>query len=233
MTNMAASISGGIKASSLASGIKKTAQDLKKFAGKGVGEIWDNSGGLVVRKLDKALFDSGRDADAARKAQRNKNAADGAHKSAFVKAANDAESKYKRENGAKYALMSDAEKTKTLRAERDKAIAKEGAKRNLSADEIERLKNDKGSKYVGNNLVGFGAKSLAQSFSEGKSMFTSENERKIDIGMSASEYREAVDNADPKGREDMAKAVEEGKLYVKKSGAEAPRRVHCGAFKLF
>jgi len=222
MTNMAASISGGLKASSLGAGIKGGFESIGKFAGARASEVWDKSGGQALRKLDQSLFDSGRLADQARDKQRQENSQNAAHKKAFVNAGNSAVSDYKRKNGAELSTLSKEDQEKALTKVRNEAVAKEGAKRGLSADQIDKLQKDKGFKSNGTtNVFGFAAQLAKQGLSKGGSLRTSIADQKVKTKFSGSEARDAIKNADADGRRDFVKAVKEGGVVVGKSGAEA------------
>ena len=221
MTDMAASISGGLKASSLGSGIKEAAQGMKKFAGARMGEVWDKTGGQAVKRLDQALFDSGELADKARAQRKQENAQNTAHKKAFADAGNKAVSDHKRKNGAELANMSKEDQEKMLTKVRDKAVMAEGKKRGLSEDETKKVQADKGFKYEGTNVFGAAFQAVKQGVTKGGTLRTSLADQKANTKFSGSEAKDALKNATDDGRKDFVKAVKTGEINVGKSGAEA------------
>ncbi len=224
MTDMAASISGGLKASSLGAGVKAAAQGMQKFAGARVSEIWDKTGGEAVRKLDKSLFDSGAKADQERAAKKQENAKNFAHKGAMADAGSKAVSDYKRKNGADLVTMSKEDQEKLLTKVKNEAMTAEGIKRGLSKEDAEKIQKDKGFKYVGENVLGAAYQAAKQGLTKGGSLRTSLSEQKTDLSFSGKEAKEAFKNTDSKGRADFLDAIKKDNVRVEKSGWEGLKK---------
>lgn len=223
MTDLASSIAGGLSASSMGEGVKKAAQALQKGVGDKAGKFWKATGGKKLQQLDKALFDSGELADKERKAKKDKIAADFKNKKKMGFAGDDAIKDYKKKHAAELAGKSKDEQIKILRDVKDKAMTERGLKEGLSENEIKRLKNDKGSKYVGENVFGLTAKMARQAVTRGGTAKTSLAEEKIDTSYSTKEMKSASKNknTDTEGRKAIDAGIDKGNLVVRKSGLGA------------
>ncbi len=222
MTNMAASISGGLKASQLASGIKASLGAVGKMVSAPAKELWDKTAGAKMRELDAHYFDSGKLADERRKQKEQENAQMASHKKAFVSAGDQAVKEHLRKNAAELFApgVTKEQRDKELTKVRDEAMAKEGKKRGLTDDQINKVKNDKGFKYEGSNVLAGGWQAMKQGLTASGSFKTSIGERKVNSELSAKDAREALKNTDSVGREQFLKAVASGDVSVKKSGWE-------------
>lgn len=223
MTDLAASISGGLKASSLGSGVKGAAQSIGKFVGARADEIWDKTGGKVLRKLDKGLFDSGALADQDRKAREQQNSANTAHKKAFSRAGKDAVSDYKKNNALELIGKSKEEQEKILTKVRNEAIVKEGEKRGLSKDQVDKIQKSKGFKNESTNVFAGAASFIKQATGDGGTILNSMEDRKVSSSFSGAEAKAAIENSDEEGRAKIVEAITKGEMHVKKSGAEAAK----------
>ena len=220
MTDMAASISGGIKASTLGSGIKAAVQSAKGFAGARAKEVWGKTGGQAVKRLDKALFNSGELADQERAKKKEENAVNSAHKKAFASAGAKGISEFKKANGEKLATLPKADQEKLLRAAKNDAIAKEGKKRGLNEEQIDKLKKDKGLKYEGDNVFGAVLQAGKQSVLAGGALRKSSNDKVVSTKFSDKEAKEALKATDEDGRKTIIEGVKKGNVEVKKAGWE-------------
>jgi hypothetical protein len=187
MTDLAASISGGLSASSLGKGIAEAAKEVGKMAKEQRKELWDKSGGQVIQRMDKALFDSGAIADRERQTRQANNAKDFSNKSSMAKAGNEAKKDYIDKNIVALSGMSKEEQRKTLKGVEDAAQTKAGRDLGLNDKDIDRLKNDKGFKYEGNNILGFAASAAKQRFLGGKTLNESLSEKSSDPKLSFSQ----------------------------------------------
>ncbi len=221
MTDMAASISGGLKASSLGSGIKGAAQSIGKFAGARASEVWDKTGGQALRKIDKGLFDSGKLADDDREKRRQENSANTAHKKAFDTAGKAAVSNFKKTNAADLLGKSKDEQQKILTKTRNEAIAKEGKKRGLKPEDVDRIQKDKGFKNESRNAFVAAASFLKQATTRGGTITNSMDDRKVSASFSGEEAKKAIKNSDEDARKAIVDAVKKGDMHVEKSGGEA------------
>ena len=155
MTDLAASIGGGIRASSLGSGIQAMAAGMQK----GFINEWKNSGMKKridnrIQRADKTLFDSGKIADKARDERKKQNKQDFSNKKHMMDAGDKAAKQYRRNNGAALAKMTKEQQQKTLNDARRNGMIQEARRRDLSDKKISSLLQDKGLKYVGDNAFG-------------------------------------------------------------------------------
>ncbi len=212
MTDVAASIGGGLAASKMGAGIKAAVAEAAKAVKGRAAKAFDDAGGnKLIARMDDKLFDSGAIADkrkADEKAASKKMSAD---KSALKSAGKKAVSDYKKNNGAALAGMSQPEQKKALEKAKNDAINKAGKARGLNDKEIAAVKSSKGSKYAGDNLA-MAAISAARN-SRAKSM----NDEGVDTTLSASENKAAMKNTDAAGRAKMVEAAKSGNLKVSRS----------------
>lgn len=227
MTDVAASISGGIKASELGSGIRQAAQAVQKTASKGAESLYKGSVGRQVERLDMQLFDSGAQAKKARKARREQHSQDsgrtGVLRNAGKEAGNQAEADYKKNNAHELAKMTRTEQKQKLQevkqAAKKDAIAAKGKSMGLSEKEIERLTNKKGSTYEGHTAYGFVGHSIGQLGSSGGTLFRSVNDedKKSKSTLKRSDVKESLKNATKEERAQIEEGLESGNLKVERS----------------
>lgn len=217
MTDLAASISGGMEASKLGGGLKNAVNSVRGFASARMGEVWSKTGGQAVQRLDKFLFDSGEKAEQARKQKKQQNAADFKNRKALTEAGDAGLKKFKIDNAEKLSKMSQEEQVKALKDAKDKAIADKGKKMGLSEADIDRLKKDKGFKYVGENVFG-AAFQAAKQLRSGGNLVKSMNDDKVTAKFSAKEAKAALKKTDSEGRKAIVDAVKKGDLHVGRSG---------------
>ena len=220
MTDLASSISGGLSASSLGSGLKEAVGNLQKFAAKRAGEAWKATGGQVAQRLDKALFDSGELAERERKEKKAQATKDNNNRSALTKAGKESMNKYKRENASALSKMTQDEQKKALTKARDAGISKEGEKRGLGKEEIEKLKNQKGLNTAGEHNLIKNALTLAkQATTSGGSLRNSINEKheKSDsTKFSQKEAKQAMKTMSKSERDDFVKNAAKGAVKIEK-----------------
>ncbi|OFW80889.1 MAG: hypothetical protein A2887_02600 [Alphaproteobacteria bacterium RIFCSPLOWO2_01_FULL_40_26] len=223
MTNLAATISGGLKASSLGSGVADFASKAKNFAASKAKAAWDKSGMQAVRRLDMALFDSGKMAEEARLSRKKQNAADLKNKGAMTREGERAVSAYKKSNASELAGMGREEQRAKLASVRDAAMSKEGKKLGLDDDKIKSLKSDKGLKYEDTNVFGAGLQALKQAATKGGSLRTAIEDRKVSTKFSHSEGQQALKKMSKEEREKFVAAAQEGKVKVGQSSLDYAR----------
>ncbi len=226
MTDMAASISGGLKASSLASGIPKQmaaiAKTIKESKYSPVKAISDKLSNTASR-IDQKLFDSGKLADQDREKRRQENSANTAHKKAFDTAGKAAVSNFKKTNAADLLGKSKDEQQKILTKTRNEAIAKAGEARHLTKEQTDKILKDKGFKNESRNAFVAAASFVKQATTRGGTILDSMDDRKVSASFSGKEAKTALKNTDTEGREKIVAAVTRGDIHVKKSGAEATK----------
>lgn len=218
MTDLAAGISGGLKASSLGSGVTSMAAQMRKSAGAAYNRLSERIGlSTPLRKLDKALFDSGKLAEEARGKAKKQNSIDQNNKAAMQKAGEIAISDYKINNIKDLMLLNEDQQREKLKEVRDKAENAEGAKLGLDSATISKLRTSKGSTHVGSNAIGKIRHEVGQVLSKGGTRFTSLDDRKIDITLSHSEGQKALKNMNQNERKDFIQSVKDGRIHVENS----------------
>lgn len=218
MTDLAGGIAGGLKASSLGSGVAAFAKEMREGASKMAGKVSSTIGlDAPLRKLDKALFDSGKLAEEARGKKRKQNSMDLNNKNAMAKAGDAAVKDYMVNNAAAYSKLDEAGKREALKNARTKGMDAEGRKLGLDEATIKRLKSDTGNKYVGSNLFAYGLQAARQGVSSGGSLNTSLDNRAIDTSFSHDAGQKAMSKMSKPERDEFIANVESGKTHVESS----------------
>jgi len=232
-TNLAVSLSGGLKASTIGGDAASAFKDLAKQVGSRVQSAYSATIGRVVSNVDNFLFDSGSIADSRRAEERKNFASDMKTKATLLKEGNDAISKYKKENALEFASMSSGEQKVKLEQVRDKAMSKYASDNGISAKKLDQLKNSTGLNYTGNNLFGALAQAGNQAIFSGGSLFNAIADKKIDTSYSKSEANAALKLMDgEEGQEKRNKfieKVEKGNIKVNKGKIENARKVAISA----
>lgn len=233
MTEVASDIGGGVSISKLGAGIQGSIASARRAASQKLGKTWDTTGGRLVQRADQALFDSGKLASKARKLKREENAKMRSQKSSLDKAGNSAVSEYKKKHGADLARMSKEDQQKALNRVKNDAMVKKGKKMGLSAEQVENLKNDKGIKYAGSNVLGLGASVLRQAASSGGTLTKSLNDKKTSTKFSMEEAKSALKNTDSKGRKDIIRAASSGKISIAERKTYNPKDIKKPSWQQF
>lgn len=222
MTDLAAGISGGLKASELGGGVAGFAKKMKAAAGKNVTALLEKTGAAnAVRKLDKALFDSGKLAEESRTKKRKQNAADLNNKSAMSRSGDKAVSDYKKKNAKELMGMTAEQQRDKLKGVRDSAMNAEGKKLGLNDDQIKALKSDKGLKYVDTNVFGAVLQAGRQAMMKGGSLNKSIEDRDVKTKFSHGESQTAMKQMTSAERKQFVDAAKQGKVEIGKSKTDA------------
>lgn len=219
MTDLAATISGGLQASALGAGISSQVSQLRKGGLEmAKSEMWKRSGlADKLGAIDKTLFDSGEIAKRAREDRRKQNREDSRAINDMRKAGEKALSDLKKNDTDGYSSKT-AEQQEAIRAQTMKEAQEEAAKKlGLSDEKIKELRSMKGVKSEATNLAGYIADTAAQRFrhswDDGKSSyFKSMDEEDSKSSYSRSEANESMKN----------KTAEERKKF-KESGVEVEK----------
>lgn len=218
MTDLGASIGGSVKASAMASGALKAINDAKAYSSEKFNDVAKATIGEPMKRLDAALFDSGEHADKARKERQDKNRQDQGKKESLAKAGDAAMSKYKRENAAEFAGLSEDKKKEKLLAAKESGMKAEAKKLGISDKELESLKKDKGLKYEGSNLLVAAAQAARQKAGfGGGTLDKSLNEGKINTSMKFSEAKEGMSKMSKEERGKFIDQAKKGDVKVDKS----------------
>ncbi|MDX2082804.1 MAG: type IV secretion system protein [Rickettsiales bacterium] len=221
MTDLAASIGGSIKASAMAEGALKTIQEASKYSTDRFNDFTKATIGEPIKRLDHALFDSGEHAETARKERREKNRTDSLKKDSLMKAGNEAVSEYKRNNASEYAKMTDDQKKAKLQEIREKGIKKKADKMGIKEDELKTLKEDKGLKYEGSNVLVAGMQAARQGMGYGGGTLNkSMNEAKVDTNFKYGEATDAMKKMSAEERKSFKEAADKGQVQIGKSNSQ-------------
>ncbi len=221
ITSLASSLSDGISASDLGSDISKAMASGISSVNSEVNKLWEKSGAsAVVDRMDNALFKSGKIAKEERGRKRLENKKDMVLRNELSKAGDEAIKDYKKDpnNLSDLSKMNEEERSKKFKEIRNEAIIEKGKKLGLSEKKIDKLRNQKGINYVGDNIFGLGFAALKQSNSSGGALFKNidqKNDQKNDSSLSMRQFESAMKKASPEQREEILKAVNEGKFDFK------------------
>ncbi len=211
MTDLAATIGGGIKASSLGSGVASAAGKLGQGVKGLAGKAWKESGMAErVQRMDQSLFDSGKLADAARDKRKAQNKKDRTNKNAMGKSAKKAVSEYKRNNMEKLAAMSKAEQKRTLDKVAQDAGVRKGKALGLSEEESKRVMDDKSFKTESDSLTGAAFDFAKHKYRGGGKSVKDGVKSKV----TRKDIKKAMQNTDAKGRNKILSGVKKGNIDV-------------------
>ncbi len=234
MTDLAASISGGLSASKLGAGVSGFATTIKNAASEKMGQLWDKTGGQAVKRLDQTLFDSGELADKARELKKQQNAKDAANRKSLSEAGSKAVSDYKSsaKGAAELAGMSSEEQRAKLKSLRDEAMDKRGEELGLNKKQIQELRSQKGLNYVGSNVFGAGLQAVRQAASKGGNIRNSLDEQDPSARLSEREAKSAMKGMDSAQRQQFVSDVKSGKIKVgsKTRGSSTKKQSNSAAY---
>lgn len=213
MTDVAASIGGGLKASEMGAGLKEAVGELSKAVQSKAEEAFKKAGGQdLIDRMDDKLFDSGKIADARREKAKADNKTQKAHKAAITKAGDKAVSDFRSSGkAAEFAGRPEALKEELAKV-RAAAQTDEGAKRGLDQKGVDAALAHK-NVHTGNNALASIANYANNARLERKAA------KKDDSTFSAAEMKSALKNTDAAGREALKKAAANGDINVKRSTA--------------
>ncbi len=215
MTDLAASIGGGITASSLGAGIKSMASDIKGGINKAKSYAWESTGGKATRALDKGLFDSGKSAEEDRQKRRKQNAADLGAKGAMSEAGEKAMNKYKKNNADELIGMSKEQRETKLKEVRDTAMMKKATDLGKSPEEAKRIMNAKFDN-TSTTLTGAMANFAKESYKTGGNANSSLADKSVDTKISQKQVKKFMERSSEEKREKMMKGIEDGEIKVGK-----------------
>ena len=215
MSDLAASIAGGISATSLGSEVSQAAVKARKAVGKAASNAFDKTGMNLIRRLDKSLFDSGKLAQEARNKKRKQNSLDLKNKNQMAKAGDSAVNKYKEENAKNLMNKSKADQRDILRSVRSDAMNKTGKKLGLDQSDINRLRSDKGLKYVDTNIFGAGVQALKQKIARGGGLGKTLDDRKVKSSLTTGQAKQNLKSMTKGERDSFLQSAKEGGIGVK------------------
>jgi hypothetical protein len=231
-TNLAVSLSGGLKASTIGADANQFGQGMFKMASKSLESAYNKTVGRAVANVDNALFDSGSIAEQNRSKKRKQFMNDMKDRASLSLAGNDAVSKYKKEHALELSQMSNEERRGALENVRMAGMKEYAEDNKISSKKLDQLLNKSGLDYVGNNLFGAAYQAAKQSAFSGGNLFNSVNDKKVDnTSFSKNEVKEAFKDMNKEDRDKFIKQVEKGEVHVNKGKIERARSVAISAVK--
>ena len=233
ITDLAASLSGGMSASELGSGVAGAMNKMVSQVNNTMNKAYVKSGAQKLTQLaDKKLFNSGALAKQERKEKRIKMAADQALKAKMENEGNKAVKDYKVNNAYEYSKMSDEQKRETLIKVKEDAMKKAAKDAGKSPKEIRELMNDKGLKNTSDTLLGGLREFSTQAIFSGGTLNSNlaQRSRQVDIGMTDKEIQKAANNMDPNKRKDFINGIESKDNKINKT-ATAGEKIKKGDIK--
>jgi type IV secretory pathway VirB6-like protein len=212
-TNLAVSLSGGIKASTIGGGVKEGGQQIFGVVAGAATKLYSMTGGRLIQNLDKAIFDSGKLAKEEKKAKQEQFKTDMANRGKLMMAGNKAVSNFKKENALALSTMSRSEQKEVLQKVREKAMDKYAAKYEIKNHK--ELLNRTGLNYQGTNLIGAVIQAGRQGVTSGGNLFNSGYDRTVKTTFTKDEAEKAVMSMRNKEDRDLfIKNIEDGKVNV-------------------
>lgn len=224
MTNMAAGLAGGLKASEMGSGIKAAGEFFdKNVIQPAQSAAWNNTAGRVTGYVGEKLF--GNQGAKEKKAQYAK---DKIAKDGISSAMDKAENKLK--DSKEYGLLgSEKEKVEAIKNARKAAADEFAADNNISAKEMKRLMNDKGIKTSGDGTV---FESAYEAYKNRGTISKSLNEKEIDTSVTSSQLKNSMKSMSADERKALQANYDAGNVKVSKSASDIAADVLSGDKKL-
>lgn len=232
MTDLAAGIGGGLKASAMGAGVKAVATEMHNYANKRYSDIYKGSVGAQVERLDQKFFDSGEKASSDRKKKREQNSKDATNKGTLRDAGNQAVEDFKKNNASELVGKNQEEQRTLLEDVKNKAIYNKGQELGLDKAAVDKLKSSKGSTYEGSNAFGLALHSAKQAVTSGGTLRKSLEEEKASTTFSDKTAKSAMKEKrmDDKQRENFVKDVKDGKIKTERSALGKAKGVIGGVF---
>ncbi len=142
MTDLAADIGGGVKASDLAKPMVEAGKAMRKAAeNTTIGKFINEAPGKALDRIDSAFFGTGKEDSKKRQQQRGEALKDAGDKKTLADGATEAVDDYKKNNALEFSKMNEEEKQAKLKDVATKGMESAGAKLGLDKDQVNALKN--------------------------------------------------------------------------------------------
>lgn len=212
ISDLAASLSGGIQASSLganiSAGVNQAVGKTQQLGKKAFDKLGGNA---FLRKVDKNVFASGAEAKQDRKRKKQENKNNRKDIANMLKAGNDAVSNYKKENATEYAKMSEDDKKKKLMEVKKNAMTEYAKGQGKSQKDIDKLMNLRGFKgNGGSNIFGAGINLIRSSGNLRTSLLN--NVTNVDTGFSNKEITGAMKSMDEDQKKGFINNLKSGEI---------------------
>ncbi len=217
ITDIAASLGGGVKASDMASGIKSVGEAMHKQ----VGDMYQDKIGKHVdsgmQSVDRALFNSGAKADADRKKSKEQDKSDSTNRNTLAKSGSDAVAQFKKSNAIDLVGKSAEEQKQLLTEVRNNAMKSKAAAMGLSEKDSKRLIESKSSITNARNVSGLAKEVWQKRGSLGSSLA----DKEVSTTFSGREISAAIKNTEKQeDRDKLVEASKTGALDVKVTNAD-------------
>lgn len=222
-TNLAVSLAGGIKASTVGGDVASMGKSMFNAAKGMADKASGMTVGRVMANVDNTLFASGSIAKQQRQAERQKFMNDVKTRVEATKFSNDAVSKFKKENALALSSMSSSEQKAQIQNVRNNAIKEYAHDNNIK--NIDEIMNSKGLNYSGTNLIGAALQAGKQSVTSGGSLFRSMNDRGINSSISKEEASQALSKMNKDDQQKFMENVKAGNIHVERGKLENARRI--------
>ena len=232
MTDLAASIGGGLKASAMGSGVKEMANGMHDYANKRYSDIYKGSIGKQVERLDQKFFDSGIQASADRKKKQEQHSKDATNKGTLRDAGNNAVEDFKKNSASELIGKSQEEQRTLLEDVKNKAMYSKGKELGLDEKAVDTLKSSKGFTYEGSNAFGLALHTARQAVAGGGTLRKSLDEEKASTTFSDKTAKSAMKEKrmDDEQRKNFAKDVKDEKIKTERSALGKAKGVIGGVF---
>ncbi|MDA0902062.1 MAG: type IV secretion system protein, partial [Proteobacteria bacterium] len=211
MTDLASTISSGINASSMASGVAQIAKGVRQQVGEGLDKTWKSTGKHLIRRADQAVFDSGKYAKDARRKNKEQDKSDMMIKTAASKYADAAVKKAKESDLHKFGNDEKAKREYLTKVRND---AMKEKIRNMGGD-ADKLMSEKGVKFRGHTATGYLAAAASQGFKSGGSVGTSMKDKNVDTTVSQANVKKFMKSSDEASRKEALDKIKRGDIQVK------------------
>lgn len=234
MTDLAAGLGGGLKASSMGAGVKLAASGMHSYANKRYNDIYKGSIGKQVDRLDKKFFDSGTQASADRKKKQEQHSKDAGNKGKLREAGNNAVEDFKKNSASELIGKSQEEQRAMLEDVRNRAIYSKGQELGLDKAAVDKLKSSKGSTYEGSNAFGLALHTARQAVTGGGTLRKSIEEEKASTTLSDKTAKSAIKDKrmNDEQREKFVENVRDGKIKTERSALGKVKGVIGGVFSM-
>jgi len=219
MTDLAASIGGGLKASAMGSGVKEVAKGMHDYTNERYSDIYKGSIGKQVDRLDQKFFDSGDKASSDRKKKQEQHSKDSANKGILRDAGNNAVEDFKKNSASELIGKSQEEQRTLLEDVKNKAMYSKGKELGLDEKAVDKLKSSKGFTYEGSNAFFFAFHTARQAVTGGGTLRKSLDEEKASTTFSDKTAKSAMKGKrmSEGQREAFAKDVKDGGIKTERS----------------
>ncbi len=216
MTDVGASIGNSVKASSMAAGVKAAGEGMRQQAKAQYQQKIGSKIDSATQSVDRALFDSGKKADADRAERQDQDKSDAKNRTTLAKAGTAGVSNFKKENAVALASATPEQQRKMVTEARDEAMKSKAKDMGFNEADTKKLMEGKSSITNARNLSDL----VQEGWQKRGSLRESLADKKVNTTLSGSEIGAAMKNADDDDRAILQEKVEKGNLQVNVSARD-------------